>query len=179
MATVELNTFAPAGELDRAESARQRMAALAERLGEPTMHWQVALNAGACMAMLRGDLPGLERCAEQGLELGSEAGEPDALMIYGGQLVSLRVLQGRAGEIVEMLEQGVKAYPLISAWKATLAWTLCWLDRPDEAAAIITERRQIASSTFRGSRAARAPWRHTRMPPPKPASPVRPRFCTS
>ena len=138
-ANVELNTFAPAGELERAESARQRMAAVAERLGEPHMHWQVAFNAGACMAMLRGDLPGLERCAEQGLEIGSEAGEPDALMISGAQLVLLRVMQGRAGEVVEMLEQGVKANPLISAWKATLAWTLCWLDRRDEAAAIITD----------------------------------------
>jgi tetratricopeptide (TPR) repeat protein len=103
------------------------------------MHWQVAFNAGACMAMLRGDLPELERWAERGLEVGGEAGEPDAVMIYGGQLVLLRILQGRASEVVEMLEQGVKANPRISVWKATLAWTLCWLDRRDEAAAIVTE----------------------------------------
>jgi tetratricopeptide (TPR) repeat protein len=137
-ANVEFNTMAAAGDLERAESAR-RMAAIAKRLGEPTMRWQAAFNAGACMSMLRGDLTELERCAEQGLEIGSEAGEPDAFMIYGGQLVLLRVIQGRAGEVVELLVQGVKANPLISAWKATLAWTWCWLDRRDEAATIVTE----------------------------------------
>jgi tetratricopeptide (TPR) repeat protein len=60
-------------------------------------------------------------------------------MIYGAQISFLRVLQGRAGQIVALLEQNAKANPLIPAWKAALAWTLCWLDRGDEAAAIVAE----------------------------------------
>ena len=137
LVNAEINTFAPVGELERVDDARRRMTVIAERLGEPTMHWQVAYNARACTAMLRGDLPELERWAARALEVGGEAGEPDAVMIYGGQLVLLRILQGRAGEVVGMLQAGVKANPLISVWKATLAWTLCWLDRRDEAAAIV------------------------------------------
>jgi hypothetical protein len=40
-----------------------------------------------------------------------------------------------------MLEQGVSAYPGISAWRAGLASALCWIDRRTEAAEILEQAR--------------------------------------
>jgi tetratricopeptide (TPR) repeat protein len=48
-----------------------------------------------------------------------------------------RWAQGRSGEIIEMLEQTVSSYPRIPAFRAGLANVLCWLDRREEAAAIV------------------------------------------
>jgi tetratricopeptide (TPR) repeat protein len=144
------------GELERAEKAGKRMVAISERLGEPTMHWQVAVSVRGGVAMLRGDLAEAERCAELALQLGTDAGEPDRFMIHGAQIIFLRVLQGRAGEVVALLEQGVRANPLIPAWKAALAWTLCWLGRGDEAAAIVAAAAR--------DRFAHVPWELGRMP---------------
>jgi hypothetical protein len=64
------------------------------------------------------------------------------------------VLQGRAGQVVALLEQSAKANALIPAWKAALAWTLCWLGRGEEAAAIVAEAAR--------KRFAHVPWEQTR-----------------
>jgi tetratricopeptide (TPR) repeat protein len=143
-------------QLARAEEAGQRMIAVADRLGEPTMRWQVAVSVIGGAALLRGDLVEAERAAEQALTMGSDAGEPDRFMIHAAQTIFRRILQGRAGEIVAPLEQSVQANPLIPAWKAALAWTLCWVGRGDEAAAIVAEAAR--------DRFAHVPWELGRMP---------------
>ena len=76
---------------------------------------------------------------QQAFEIGSGAGQPDAVLVYGAQISLIRRLQGRAGELIEMQEQAVKANPLIPAWRAAVASTLCWLGRTEEAAAIVTD----------------------------------------
>jgi tetratricopeptide (TPR) repeat protein len=100
------------------------------------LRWWAAFSARGCMALLRGDLVEVERHARQGLELGRDAGEPDAFMLYASLIGVVRRVQGHIGDVAA-LEQIVKANPLISAWKAGLAWALCWLGRPGEAAAIV------------------------------------------
>ena len=153
-ASAERVVMVESGQLERAENVGQRMVVIAERLGEPTMRWQVAMSVRASVALLRGELAEAERCAEQALALGSDAGEPDRLMIHGAQIIFLRVLQGRAGEVVALLEQSVQANALVPAWNAALAWTLCWLGRGDEAAAIVAEAAR--------DRFEHVPWEQTR-----------------
>ncbi len=136
-ADAELNTMVDAGELELAEQAGKRMTMIAERLGEPTMRWAAAFS-GAGLALVRGDLGEIERCAKQALHIGSDAGEPDVFMIYAAQIGPVRLMQGRVSDVAA-LEQTVQAHPLIPAWKAALAWTLCWLGRGDEAAAMVAE----------------------------------------
>ncbi len=154
-ASVERVAMIESAELERAETAMQRMVEIAERLGEPTMRWQAALSGTAGMAILRGELAEGERSAERALQLGEEAGEPDRFMISGTQLIFLRVLQGRCDEVVVLLEQGVEANPLIPGWRAALAVTLCWLGRRDEAAAIVAEAAR--------DRFAHVPWELARL----------------
>jgi class 3 adenylate cyclase/tetratricopeptide (TPR) repeat protein len=137
-ANAEMCALVEAGELERAEKPAERMSAIAERLGDPTMRWLAALVARAGMALLRGDLAEVERCAKQGLQIGSDAGQPDAYGFYAGQLGVVRLVQGRVSDVLA-LEKIVRAQPLVATWKAALAWSLCWLGRGGEAAAIVAE----------------------------------------
>jgi class 3 adenylate cyclase len=136
---VEKNAMAESGQIERLASANARMAAIAERVGEPTMRWVAAVNVSACAPLLLGDLAAAEFGATQAFQIGSDADEPDAAMIFGAQIMYVRVLQGRAAEIVDQLEQSVLANPLIPAFKGLLACTLCWLDRREEAARLVAE----------------------------------------
>jgi class 3 adenylate cyclase len=134
----ELHTRAQLGELERAENAAERMTAIAERVTQPTLRWYAAIIARAAMAMVRGDLAEVERNTKQGLKIASDAGEPDAFMLYATQMGVVRLVQGRVSDVVA-LEEFVEANPRIPAWKASLAWTLCWLGRAGEAAATVAE----------------------------------------
>jgi tetratricopeptide (TPR) repeat protein len=73
------------------------------------------------------------------MQIGADAGQPDAYLIYGGQLTLMRVYQGRGGEVIDLLEQSVAANPGIPAWRAAFAATLCWLGRTEQATAIVAE----------------------------------------
>ena len=135
----EHDMMAESGQFERVAKAAERMAATAERVGDPTMRHDVAFSSSACMALLRGDLAAAERGAAQALQIGSDAGDPDAAMLFGAQIMYVRLLQGRSTEIVDQLEQSVLANPLIPAFKGLLAYTLCWLDRRGEAARLVAQ----------------------------------------
>ncbi len=77
--------------------------------------------------------------AQRAFQIAQEAGEPDAGLIYGVQLSFVLRAQGRGREIIEALEERASASPDIVALRTGLAWTLCWLDRREEAAAILKE----------------------------------------
>jgi class 3 adenylate cyclase/tetratricopeptide (TPR) repeat protein len=132
------------GEFSRAQTARDRMLEIAEELGQPTLRWFATWHAAAA-ALLRGDLAIGESLVERAFAIGQEAGEPDAVMIYGAQLAFVRTYQGRGEEIIAMLEQGVSNFPAISVWRAGLASALCWVDRKSEAWALLE---QAASDGF-------------------------------
>jgi class 3 adenylate cyclase len=143
-ALIELHVCAEQGQLARAQSALDRMQRLTAELGHPTRTWQTEF-ATAALKLLRGDLVAGERLAERAFQLGQEAGQPDAVFIYGAQLVVSRVFQGRGEEVIAILEQSVEAYAAVPAWRAAPASFLCWLDRHGEAAAVL---KQAASDRF-------------------------------
>ena len=150
---LELNVGVEAGDLPRADSALGKMQLLADELGQPTLKW-IAAWPGAAWATMSDGLSGGEHLAERAYQLGVEAGESDAAVVFGGQLFVIRLYEGRASEIIELLEQSVEAQPMIAAWRAALAAQLCWLGRIDDAAAIVEE-------------AARDCFRHVQPGPPK------------
>jgi class 3 adenylate cyclase/tetratricopeptide (TPR) repeat protein len=135
---IEFQVFIEAGEFVRAEAALQHVRLIAAELGQPTLDWLATYHT-AGWELLRGDLAAGERGAERAFEIGQKAGEPDAVFIYGAQFFGARVYQGRAQEVIEMLEQSAKTYPGVAAWRAGLATALCYLDRQDEARAMLTE----------------------------------------
>ncbi|MEA2315598.1 MAG: hypothetical protein QOI03_2290, partial [Solirubrobacteraceae bacterium] len=132
------------GDLEGAKLALERAQLLAHELDQPTLNWFATfLTAG--WELMHGDLVAGERLFESALQIGQEAGQPDAVFVYAAALQQARIYQGRAQEIVEMMEQSVSAYAAIAAWRAGLASMLCYLDRGAEAAKILE---QAASDRF-------------------------------
>ena len=138
------------GELARVQAPLERIQRIAAELGRPTVVWQTEWVTSA-LALMRGDMVGGERLVKRAFQAGQEAEQPDALLLYGIQMFYLRVFQGRGEEIIAMLEQSVEASPGIPALRALLASSLCWLDRREDAATILT---RAASDRFADVRPA-------------------------
>ena len=112
--------------MQRAEAAAQRQTALAEKQGEPTMRWNTIRDGRLRLALLRGDLASAERLAEETMQIGADAGQPDAYMIYGGQLQRIRLYQGRGGKPrLSYRSRGWPPTPPSRALRAGLAQVLC------------------------------------------------------
>ena len=89
-----------AGDLATMRTARAIFESESERIGQPLNRWQIAYHR-ALQRMLEGDLDAAEQSATEALTLGTAAGFPDdAVTIYGGQLMTLRWMQGRLHEMV-------------------------------------------------------------------------------
>ncbi len=147
-----LHCFVEHGEFTEARDAAGRAHALADELGQPTLQWFEGFNR-AGLELLQGDLAAGELLAEQAFQLGQGAGQPDAVLVYGGQVGFFRRYQGRGDEILEMFRQSASAFAGVPAFRAGLASLLCWLDLHDEARPILE---QAASDRFEhvGSTAA-------------------------
>lgn len=123
-------------DFGHAEAARERIALISTELCQPSLSW-FATWAAAGWAHMHGELAHAQQLAEQAFALGTDTGEPDAIMIYGSQLAAIRFHQGRGEEVIEMIEMSVAANPGIPAWEAGLASCYCWLGRHAEAARIV------------------------------------------
>jgi tetratricopeptide (TPR) repeat protein len=134
----DFQTCIERGDLERAKLALEQLQLLAHELDQPTWKW-IAAYMAAGWELMRGDLLEGERLFESAFQIGQEAGQPDAVFTYAAALQLARNYQGRAHEIIEMMEQSVSAYPVIAAWRAGLAATLCYLDRGVEAAKILEQ----------------------------------------
>jgi hypothetical protein len=138
------HSFVEHGELAEAHDAAERVHALADELGQPTLLWfDCFIRAG--LELLHGYLAAGERLAEQAFRLGQEAGQPDAVLIYGGQMAFIRSYQGRGEEIIDMLRQSASAFAGVPSFRAGLAATLYSLELHDEARPILE---QAASDRF-------------------------------
>jgi tetratricopeptide (TPR) repeat protein len=109
-----------------------------DELGQSSPRW-FARYFLASFHLVKGDLAESERVAEEAAQMGNDAGQTDALMIYGAQIAGIRLQQDRAEEIIELLEEGVEAYPGIPAWRAALALNYAQLGRLHEARTLVSE----------------------------------------
>ena len=123
-------------EFARAEATLARMHAIAEQTRQPTHRW-IAGYVGAALTCIRGDLDAGERLAEQALQNGQEASEPDAAMVYGATVLESRGAQGRGAEVTALVEQTVANNPGIPAWEAGLSRLYCFTDRRPEGAEVL------------------------------------------
>jgi hypothetical protein len=75
--------------------------------------------------------------AEQAFQLGQEAGQPDAAMIYGATIVQCRMVQGRGTDVIALIERMVTENPGVPAWEAALGYVYCLIERRPEGAEIL------------------------------------------
>ena len=142
---MNLNLALEASDEPSVQRTLGEIVATADALRQPILSWVAAYNL-AGWALLHERLPTAVHLVEQAFELGQQAGEPDAVFIYGAQLASLRTYQGRGEEILGMIEQSVATYPDFAGWHAALAHVYGLLARTDEAAAIV---RDAAAKDFK------------------------------
>jgi hypothetical protein len=121
-----------AGDIATAKTACAIFESESERIGQPLNRWQIAYHR-ACRHTLEGDLDIAEQLATDALTLGTAAGYPDdAFTIYGGQLFTLRWMQGRLNEVLPVVKQAVSDNPLLQIFRATLAFAKGLDDARDE-----------------------------------------------
>jgi tetratricopeptide (TPR) repeat protein len=83
----------------------------------------------AVLTVLAGGVHEGERLAHQGLEAGISAGYPAARLSFAAQLLAIRMVQGRLGELEALVAEFVTRRPDQWAWQAALALIHCELDR--------------------------------------------------
>jgi class 3 adenylate cyclase len=127
-----------AAEPEAAERHLAHVVTLADRYPEPTLHWFSLILTGS-LELYRGEMERAETLAEEAFALGLESGQPDASLWYAGQIGALRIEQGRAGELVPMLQALSGTGPSTGGIRSTLAFCLTEIDEPDEAAAILRD----------------------------------------
>lgn len=113
-------TAVQAGDFELAASCLQLLRMLSNRLRQPIWMWMTAFKE-AGDAIVAGDPERAEQLARVAFEMGTDTGQPDALAIYGSQLMYVRHQQGRLGELVSLVEEAVAQNPGIPAFRPILA----------------------------------------------------------
>ena len=103
--------------------------AIASQLGQPGLRWNAEFQRD-CRTFLLGDADRAEASILETFQLGSDAGEPDAMAIFGAQLAAVRWQQGRMAELAPLVEQTVVENPGLADFLSMLA--LGHLDVGDE-----------------------------------------------
>ena len=109
-----------AGEFVKAQRFLDDMDRTARASGDPAGRWMAEAYAAA-LGALHGDHFAAERHADTALRLGIEAAQPDALLVHGALLMSIRRIQGREAELCETTAQLVAEYPGMPVLRGVLA----------------------------------------------------------
>lgn len=133
-----------AGDVETARRGGEVQEEIAAATGQPMFRW-VNTFAPAVWACLAGDFELAEQLTNHSAKVGSDAGQPDVLTIYAGQIHAIRYEQGRLREILEVQEKAVEEAPLIEAYSSALALSYCELEEMDKARTVL---RRFAADGF-------------------------------
>jgi DNA-binding SARP family transcriptional activator len=126
-------TLLVAGDLEGLDRLAEQEERLAGAGDAPQRHW-LSLRLRAAGAMLRGELLDSERLASAALEAGRGPLGAAASLAHGSQLVFLRWLQGRPGEVEALLEDlGAQQAWGARAWPRLLGLAYAGQGREDDA----------------------------------------------
>jgi tetratricopeptide (TPR) repeat protein len=120
-------------DFDAAADHLATMSRLSEQLRLPALLWHTAFSQ-ATESLRLGDTERAMELADAALQLGKESGQPDAEVIYGGQLTMVYAQQGRIAELIPLYEELIAQNPGLSQLKQGLA--RAYLERGDERRAL-------------------------------------------
>ena len=95
-----------AGDIDEMDRCIEIMCALAEQLDQPILSWTNTFHL-AKRAQIAGDTDLAEQLATEALQIGTDCGQPDAALFFGGQLLVVSAQRGTMGELIPLIEQMV------------------------------------------------------------------------
>ena len=125
-----------AADRDEFERLGGRAMALANRLSQPVLRW-VATWQLFVMTWMAGRLDEAERVSAESYELGVDAGEPDALTIFGTHLILLRWAQGGMAELEPLIADMMRDNPGLPGLRSALAHLYVEIDEHDKARALL------------------------------------------
>jgi tetratricopeptide (TPR) repeat protein len=135
------------GDLDAADRLQARVTQVAAELNNPVLRWlEAAMRCGRLAVSGTGDE--VEHVALEALQIGEDAGQLDAFLVFAAQIFLARWAQGRLGEVLDLVRQQTADNPGIPAWRAALAGTLVRLGHFDEAAPLVDELMADPPNTF-------------------------------
>jgi DNA-binding CsgD family transcriptional regulator len=104
----------------------------AEQLRQLRHRWQLPF-AHATRALLDGRFIQAGELIEQGLAVGRRAGDQAVMNYYTGVIATLRFMQGRYDELVELLRDAAARFPAMVVFRTSLAAALAEAGRGDQA----------------------------------------------
>lgn len=137
--------------MQRSDGSRLR-ASVAEldrltlRVGDVGRRW-AALYHRAAVQHLESDLVAAEATSEAAMELFAPVSPSRAIAVHGGQLLPIRIAQGRLGELREVMEALVVDQPGVPAWRAALAFAVVD-DDPERAARLASSALDDVAEDF-------------------------------
>ena len=134
------------GDIVAAERELEACEREAEALRQP-LHLWTATRLRAALTIFRGDFAEGERRAHEALQIGMRAQAPSARADYAGQLLVVRSLQGRVGELVGPARALAAEYPHLPGWPIALASMYAWIGQDAEARRLLAP---LAASRFAG-----------------------------
>lgn len=121
-----------AGAIEELDAVLDEHLALCDERGLGVHRWRNAMWR-TMRALLTGDHDATEASMERARATAAGLDHPDAGLWFAAQTVQLRRQQGRAEEMVELLQAFVEATPQLHAWRAVLSALLVETGRPDDA----------------------------------------------
>jgi class 3 adenylate cyclase/tetratricopeptide (TPR) repeat protein len=135
-------------DVEEGDRAMATVLTISERLDQPTLRWNTCFLA-SCRAYVAGRLDEAERLATEAFQAGTDTGQPDAGAIFGAQIGYVRLAQGRADEIVQLVERRAAESRGVPAWRAFLAWVYSDLGRHEEARSVLSSDIDDEFTSFR------------------------------
>jgi tetratricopeptide (TPR) repeat protein len=116
-----LHALLELGDVDAAADAERARTQLASDLHQPEFLWTVVVSR-ALQATNEGRFAEAEAIAREAFEIRRRIDRLAASTVYGVQLIQLRWLQGRMGELLAAHEQLVSTRPERIPWRVLVAW---------------------------------------------------------
>jgi class 3 adenylate cyclase/tetratricopeptide (TPR) repeat protein len=131
---------ARAGDLEETDRCIAIHGAMAEQIDQPVFTWGHRF-VQSLRAQIAGDTDLAEQYATEALEIGTEGGQPDAALIFGGQFNIVSGQRGTQSELVPLIEKMAEDTPDIphSFFLALLAKAHTEGDRTERAAELLHE----------------------------------------
>ncbi len=111
-----------AADIDGAREALEQCSSIAAQVGQPTLRWWDVMQAQS-LVVLSGSPEDIKDGAERILALGTDSGQPDAVLSANAQLVYQLWFQARWDEVLPMIEATVAALPQVHIVRSSLGAT--------------------------------------------------------
>ena len=128
-----------AGDIDEMDRCIEIMCTLAEQLDQPILSWTNTFHL-AKRAQIAGDTDLAEQLATEALQIGTDCGQPDAALFFGGQLMVVSAQRGTMSELIPLIEQMVDEAPAsVGVFTAALALAHAEADHTEDARRLLEE----------------------------------------